>query len=761
MKLLDFLFGFRQASFPLNTDSLPITDLDIPEKLSIALNNVNGDAGKALVSKGDSIQAGQPIWGIDKNLLQVSPVNGKVADIVNVPEIRGNRITPSIIIEPDTDSTPIVLPPLNKEKESDETLKSRLVKAGVLTDHLPPQPILDVLCPEDGNPAEAVVILAIDREPELSVFAQLFRDRSNDVIQAAQMMGRISGTKKVFVALPQYLQSEAAILRQADTITPIFIPPKYPESIDALIANQTGLKKDVKTISIETALVALDAIRKGQIQDKKVLTVIGPDAKAMGNYRVALGTRISDVFSALGLKPGERDKVVAGGPMRGFAQYSLDGAIDYGTNALMLIPESSVIKWNDDPCINCGKCIYICPVNLQVNLIGRYSEFNLFDRTREFDIDECIECGLCACVCTAGRPLMQLIDLAKSENKKADNAEQDIEVSIPPSPQLSENDPALSIFSGIPKFIVGFAPHWRTRDSITKMNLAFIFMLLSVVMASAISTFFDPDMANLSAVAAGPVSSFVKVLLYELGLKPNFIWFISILGTAIFGLSFGMLSEYGCQVLMRQPYHAFNGHGALMGLLVAMLMPPTVPVWVLAIAIITAIFIGKQVFGGIGGYPMHPALVGWLVILLSWPQYINPIGTSSIAALHPSAVIITALVGIILCLSGHIRFEIPVGVIIGVVAFSFIFQTKLDGSVIDQLLTGHVMLAAFFLASDSTSSPANIRAMWIYGVGVGFAIMLIRAFGIQPDAVPFAILLMNILFPLIDRLKPKVIKGAI
>jgi len=135
----------------------------------------------------------------------------------------------------------------------------------------------------------------------------------------------------------------------------------------------------------------------------------------MGNYSVSIGTRLSDLFAQVGLEPKDKEKVVAGGPMRGFAQYSLDSAIDAGVDAVVLIPDGAVVDWSDEPCINCGGCIDICPVNLQIQLIGRYAEFELYDRAEELGLAHCIECGLCASVCTARRPLLQLVRLARKE----------------------------------------------------------------------------------------------------------------------------------------------------------------------------------------------------------------------------------------------------------------------------------------------------------------------------------------------------------
>ena len=84
----------------------------------------------------------------------------------------------------------------------------------------------------------------------------------------------------------------------------------------------------------------------------------------------------------------------------------------------MLIPAHEIIEFSDEPCINCGGCVDACPVNLQVQMIGRYAEFGFFDRAEDQGLFYCIECGLCASICTARRPLVQLIRLAKSECKK-------------------------------------------------------------------------------------------------------------------------------------------------------------------------------------------------------------------------------------------------------------------------------------------------------------------------------------------------------
>jgi len=303
-----------------------------------------------------------------------------------------------------------------------------------------------------------------------------------------------------------------------------------------------------------------------------------------------------------------------------------------------------------------------------------------------------------------------------------------------------------------PRFTVGTGPHWRTGSSITRMNLAFILALAPTALAGAIAHSFGSRAVEMTA-ALGPVHPVLKTLVVEMGVNTGVLWFFGILGTVGFGMGLGLLSEYLCQILMRQPYHATNGHGVLMGMILALLMPPGVPWWIMVLGIFLTIFLGKQIFGGIGGYPMHPAMVGWLILLLSWPHHLFG---ASIATPHLAVIIVTAIGGTALCLMGIIRWRIPLGVFIGVAISTLLFRNSLDGGILEQLATGHVVLAAFFIATDSTSSPANRLAMWLHGLVTGLLIMLIRAYGIWPDAVPFAILLVNVVNPLLDRIRPRV-----
>ncbi len=304
------------------------------------------------------------------------------------------------------------------------------------------------------------------------------------------------------------------------------------------------------------------------------------------------------------------------------------------------------------------------------------------------------------------------------------------------------------------RFTVGAAPHLRTKSSITRMNFAFLIALLPTALLGAIVHAFG---SNDVAVTGdfGPLNILLETGVREMGVGSGALWLFGILGLLVLGMGAAVLVEYLCQIAMRQPYHVTNGHGALMGLIMVLLCPPSIPWWMLVFGVVIAIFVGKQIFGGIGGYPMHPAMVGWLILLLSWSHALYPVGSASIGAPNAAVIAVTGIGGLALLISGYIRWQIPVGVLLGIALATLAFGDALEGGLTEQLFTGHLMLMAFFIATDTTTSPANRLASFLYGLSLGVLVMLIRAYGVWADAVPFAVVLGNVLNPLFDRIHPR------
>lgn len=412
-EIVNRLFGFRRPNLPLNLSPLPVSEIPAPPLLSFCLISPEGFPLSPQVKEGDEVKAGQFLANDGGRPALVSPVSGKVKAVTTAPDIRGARSGVAVVIEPAADSSPVVFEPLDAEKAPAEALRERIEKAGIITDSLHPRPLIDLLSPNGSAPA-VVCVLALDREPEAASALQSFRDRSDDAAAAAKMLARAAGAGRAALAVPESLSGEASGVAGKRQVEALSIPAIYPQSLEPMVALRLGAGA-VRIIAVETALAAYDAVTRGKVQDRKTLTVIGPDGHQVGNFAVAVGAPIGTVLAAAGVEAESGDKVVAGGVMRGYAQYSLESSVDAGVDALVVIAGEDVVHWSDDPCINCGACTAVCPVDLQVQLIGRYSEFGIFERAEEFKAQYCIECGLCGSVCTARRPLLQLLRLAKQE----------------------------------------------------------------------------------------------------------------------------------------------------------------------------------------------------------------------------------------------------------------------------------------------------------------------------------------------------------
>jgi electron transport complex protein RnfD len=255
-----------------------------------------------------------------------------------------------------------------------------------------------------------------------------------------------------------------------------------------------------------------------------------------------------------------------------------------------------------------------------------------------------------------------------------------------------------------------------------------------------------------------------------------------------------VISEILIRKLFRKPMTYTDGSAFLIALLFAMILPASVPFWLVIIGTFLCIFIGKELFGGLGSHPLNPVLVGWAIIYISWPAYLNinlaaarynlgfdfhyPLamlkngGIEAIsdfslvdlvlgkqtAGLGASAIILIFIGGIYLLLRKRITWEIPLAFAVGILIMAGIFWVSAPtkyANPLFHLLTGNAMIGIFFLATDYSSSPFNRWGMVVFGLGCGFLTIILRVWSINPHAVPFAILIMNLFTPLLDRIKSK------
>ncbi len=258
-----------------------------------------------------------------------------------------------------------------------------------------------------------------------------------------------------------------------------------------------------------------------------------------------------------------------------------------------------------------------------------------------------------------------------------------------------------------------------------------------------------------------------------------------------------MLTEIVCQKLMKKEVTVSDGSALLTGVLLALNLPVTLPLWEAAVGCIFAVAVVKQLFGGLGCNFANPAITGRVFLLLSFagdmttwvkPFYYRNISVSDMlfpahleidavtsatplasgdagllelflgntgGSLGETSALALMIGGIFLLVVGIIQWHTPAAYLGSLAVLELIYTLAAGGeltAVPYALLSGGVILGAFFMATDYVTTPITGKGKLIFGVGCGIFTFVIREFASMPEGCSFSILLMNLLTPYIDRL---------
>lgn len=308
------------------------------------------------------------------------------------------------------------------------------------------------------------------------------------------------------------------------------------------------------------------------------------------------------------------------------------------------------------------------------------------------------------------------------------------------------------------KYTVSNAPFWHDGDRIAKTN-------------------YNIMLAALPAIIFGII---------QFGLPA--------LGVIALSVSTAMIWEVLFNLASKRSISIGDCNAAVIGLFFGMMLPATAPWWLVVTGTFMAVVVGKEIYGGIGANPFNPTLVGIAAVMLSWKTLFDfdaalvsyrfsfkalyPLGAlkhqghSAVDLFSMSNLIMGKQVGAIgtvfglglviggiyLIIRGYIKWEVSLSYIAGIIITALIFRMAkpdLYAGPMFHLFTGYTLFGAFFLATETSSSPVNLIPMLIYGAMGGFLTILIRNIGAYPDGTVFAILIINLINPLIDKIRPK------
>ena len=291
------------------------------------------------------------------------------------------------------------------------------------------------ITPSDNKPIHTLIVNGCECEPYLTSDYRLMVEAPAPIIAGALLAGRSVGARRIVIGVEDNKAPAIAALKKAAVGTGIqvaVVRTKYPQGsekhlIQAVIKRQVplgGLPSDVGVAMSNVGTMA--AVARAVIHKKplthRVISVTGCGIVNPSNVLAPIGVSFGALIDFCGgLKP-DAARLVAGGPMMGFAFSNLSTPVTKGTGGLTVMTRDEVRSGEQTACVRCGKCVDVCPMNLVPTKIAMASRHQDTALSRRYNIMACFECGSCAYTCPAHIPLVQLIRAGKTRLAAADRS---------------------------------------------------------------------------------------------------------------------------------------------------------------------------------------------------------------------------------------------------------------------------------------------------------------------------------------------------
>ena len=414
-----------------------IRPVPAPDEIVLPLSQHIGSPNVPIVKDGDMVKVGQRV-GEAKAFISApvhSPVSGKVKALKNVfNPVYGKR--PALIIENDGKYESVSFTRReNGDRLSGEELINIIKEAGLVGlggGAFPTHVKLDI--PKDKN-VDSLIINGAECEPYLTCDHRLMVESTGNILRGIYLAAGILGVKNIFLAIEENKLSAIFAMEKAARrmnkklphaqIQLVALKTKYPQGgekqlIKAVLKREVPPGKfpmDVGVVvhNVGTCLAIYEAVYVGKPLIERPVTFTGSALKEPGNFMVRFGTPIGHVVRHCGGFKENPVKIIAGGPMMGLAQYTLDAPLIKGISGVVFLSKRDAEIPEEFPCIRCAKCVDVCPVNLAPTELMRMVKYSRWHNSPALYPSDCIECGACAYVCPSKIPLVQHIKLAKAK----------------------------------------------------------------------------------------------------------------------------------------------------------------------------------------------------------------------------------------------------------------------------------------------------------------------------------------------------------
>ena len=441
MKTVKSQFKFKGGIHPDYNKELAkdkaIVEMPCPAELVISMSQHLGAPAKCLVKAGDYVVKGQLIG--EKNGFISVPVHASASGLVKTVEPRlgaAGGTAPAVVLDTtapapaDLPTTSYQLPALDWRSATREELLKRVEEAGICGMGGAGFPTAVKLNPPPNKRCEYLILNGAECEPYLTADCRLMMERADRIRIGVEIMRKVLGGPAVRIAVEANKPEAIAALEKAfadieGNVEIVVLPVLYPQgsekhqiyaTVGRVVPEPPALPIDVGCVveNVGTVAAIADAVEKGKILLSRVTTISGDAVAEPKNVEAPLGTKYADLVAFCGGAKEPPAKVLSGGTMMGFAVSTLAIGTTKTTSGLLLLSKQRVVQYTSQACINCGRCVRACPMNLNPAEISKAVEANDIKAAEDAHVMTCIECGACSFECPAHRAITQHCRRAKA-----------------------------------------------------------------------------------------------------------------------------------------------------------------------------------------------------------------------------------------------------------------------------------------------------------------------------------------------------------
>ena len=406
----------------------PVTVIAPPAQVVIPMIQHIGAPCKPLVQVGDYVKMYQKIGESPAPVSAPvhASVSGKVVAVEPRPHPLGDMIM-SVVIENDFQDTPELMEPLTEEQmKNPEAILERIREAGVVGMGGAMFPTAVKISGGIGK-VDTLIINGAECEPYLNGDHLTMLNFPEQLLRGIELVRIASCVDKAYYGIEKNKQDAIDLLNSKNPAQyGIEIVPedvKYPQGGEKMqvkaVTNREvkpgGLPSGVgcNVVSTRTAYAVYQACCEGKSVIERIVTYGGSALKAPVNGLTRVGTPFSHIAEQCGGFVKTPRKIVLGGPMMGICATSFDAPTVKGTAGVLFFTEEEDRHVENPTCIRCGKCISVCPMNLEPVFMYMYYSKRDFENMEKYHILDCFECGSCAFNCPARMPLTHAFKTAK------------------------------------------------------------------------------------------------------------------------------------------------------------------------------------------------------------------------------------------------------------------------------------------------------------------------------------------------------------